>query len=557
MRTEVILSWVMFLLSLVLVACTHNDIVGDGVSVDIKNRSLYNEAAYVPSQCYTKTEDADGRIHNPCFTCHIDAVIPNYMDDWDLQRGYTFREYARTNRWSNLFKDRRNAVSAISDAEITEYIRADNYITPEGQLLLASTLKQLPQAWDVDGDGVWNGYIPDCYYDFDSEGFDRDANGKDTGWRAFGYYPLPGTFWPTNGSTDDVLIRLPKDFRMLREGVFDRETYKVNLLIVESLMKQKTIESFAIDETRYGVDLDKDGQLATAEQIVFDYAPRDGRQMSYVGMAKAKHHAIAAGLYPVGTEFLHSVRYVDVDKEGKVHLSPRMKELRYGKKVRWMSYSDHRRIADEEMQDRRAFPDRLEVFIGDAERGISNKRGWRYQGFIEDASGALRPQSYEENLQCIGCHANIGVLADSTFAFQRKFEKDSFQEGWFHWSQHGLNGIKEPKTPDGRFEYTLYLQENHAGDEFRANTEIVQQFFNGEALDHDAVEQLHHNIAHLLFPSPSRALELNKAYKVIVNEQSFIYGRDATLMPLIEVHKELNDEQKTGIVSPVRYEKSL
>ena len=63
------------------------------VTVDIKNRSLKNQAANIPSQCYTKTEDADGKVHNPCFNCHISSTEPNYLDDWDLQKSYAFPEY--------------------------------------------------------------------------------------------------------------------------------------------------------------------------------------------------------------------------------------------------------------------------------------------------------------------------------------------------------------------------------------------------------------------------------------------------------------------------------
>jgi len=233
-----------------------------------------------------------------------------------------------------------------------------------------------------------------------------------------------------------------------------------------------------------------------------------------------------------------------------------MKELRYGKKVNWASYSDHQALAEEELKEAHDFPDRLEVFIGDAERGVSNKRGWRYQGFIEDENGALRPQTYEENLLCIGCHASLGALADSTFVYQRKFEHGTFQNGWQHWSQKGLKGVREPKTADGRDEYTLYLKENHAGDEFRNNDEVKAKFFYEDGtLKESEVKKLHKDITHLIFPSQKRALKLNKAYKVIVDEQSFIYGRDATIRPAQNVHKEVEADESTGIKKPVRYDK--
>ncbi len=537
----------LFIIALTLFGCGDST-ESKPLHVDIKSKRLVNESPNIPSQCYTKTEDENAKVHNPCFNCHTDAKEPNYIVDWNLQEEYSFREYLKKNHWSNLFKDKSEAVSKISDTDILQYIQKENYTS------LAGKLKNLSKEWDIDGDKKWDGYIPDCAYNFDNEGFDKDAKGSYTGWRAFAYYPFLGTFWPTNGSSDDVLIRLPMDFRMDREGHFDLETYKINLLIVEALIKQKSILSFAIDEKKYGVDLDKDGQLGTAEQIKFEYNPKNAQYMSYVGLAKKKNYKIAAGLYPLGTEFLHSVRYLDVDANNSIKMSSRMKELRYGKKVGWATYSDHKALIEEKLKGRHNFPDRLEQFIGDAERGISNKSGWRYQGFIEDEHGELRPQSYEENLNCIGCHSSLGALADSTFVFQRKLEEDSFRDGWFHWSQKGFKNIKEPKTPDGRYEYSLYLQENGAGDEFRGNTEVKEQFFNKDGTVKNAeLELLHQDISHLLLPSPQRALLLNKAYKVIVDEQSFIYGRDANVKPVKNVHKELKAEQKTGVENPVRY----
>jgi len=325
-------------------------------------------------------------------------------------------------------------------------------------------------------------------------------------------------------------------------------------LIVESLIKQKSIKTFDIDEKKYGVDLNKDGSLSIVNKISFEYDPRNGKKMSYVGLAKKKGYKIAAGFYPVGTDFLHSVRYIDLDGNNSIKMAPHMKELRYGKKVSWATYNDHQALIEEELKESHDFPDRLEIFIGDAQRGVSNKRGWRYQGFIEDENGELRPQTYEENLLCIGCHASLGALADSTFVFQRKFDYNSFQHGWFHWSQSGLKGIKEPKTPDGRDEYTLYLKENGAGDEFRENDEVMKKFFNKDGtLKDDEVQKLKTDITHLIFPSQKRALKLNKAYKVIVDEQSFIYGRDATIKPVKNVHKDVKEEQSTGVKKPVRY----
>jgi len=490
----------------------------------LQSKALSNEAAYIPPQCYTKTIDSQNRVYNPCFTCHQDSTAPNYNNDADLQQSYAFPEYALINHWTNLFKDRSQEVAAISDAEILAYIRTDNY------KLLIDKLSNNAQ---------WDGFVPDCYFNFDAEGFDRDTVGNYTGWRAFAYYPFPGTFWPTNGSTDDVLIRLSPEFQQNDSGEFDLQIYKLNLAIVEALIKRQDVAIFPVDERQYGVDLDKNGQLTTATKIVYDWAPLQRRYMSYVG--KAKQKKLAAGLFPLGTEFLHSVRYIDIDKQNNIKMAARMKELRYARKASWRNYGQLEDLALDEIKEADDFPDRLDQIIGNMEHGVSNKHGWILQGFIENAQGDLRPQTYEEQVFCVGCHSTIGATTDGMFAYARKLPGET---AWYHWNQKGLKNLPEPEYN----EYSLYLEKNGAGDEFRANNEIIQAFFNQDgSLKPEMLNKLHNDISLLLWPSPARALQLNKAYRVIVQEQSFKQGRDATIIPPENVHRKVEEDQITGI----------
>jgi hypothetical protein len=527
---------------------------------------INNKGAYVTSQCYTKTLDNNGTIHNPCFSCHINSKLPNYVDDWNFQQESSFGEYTKINRFTNLFKDRSSLVAQISNEEILSYVRENNYMQ-KGQILLANKLQNPPQEWDINSDGKWSGYIPDCYFNFDAEGFDKAQDGNFTGWRAFGYYPFLGTFWPTNGSTDDVLIRLPREFMLDENSSFNLATYKLNLSIVESLIKQKNISIDETDEQKFGIDLNQNGILDKATEIVFRWAQPSydsgtGKitnfSMSYVGLAKnlltANSYLIAPGLYPKETEFLHSVRYIDADESG-INMAPRMKELRYAKKTSWITYAEISNATLTDIKEKDVFPDRLRAIVGNSEYGALNNLGWIYQGFIEDAKGELRPQNYEETLYCIGCHSGIGAIVDSTFVFQRKFDNTHFQKGWYHWTQdpNGLKNIKEPKTPDGRNEYSLYLEVNHAGDEFRTNDEVKEKFFdvNGTLMQAD-LDILKNDISHLLYPSVQRARELNKAYKIIVEEQSYIYGRDAHTKPIESVYKEITTTT-TGVSIPIKY----
>lgn len=529
--------------------------IEQNTSISLTSKSIINnQAAYITSQCYTKTEESNGKLHNPCMNCHVNSKRPNYMDDWDLQEDLPFNEYTKVNRFSNLFKDRTDAVGAINDENILNYIRKGNYINDKNQIILAEQLKDLPATWDFNADKKWDGYMPDCYFNFDTEGFDRNPKGDFTGWRAFGYYPFLGTFWPTNGSTDDVLIRLSKPFQTL-DGKLDKTVYKVNLAIVEAMIKETNITIEAVDESKWSVDLDKNGVLNTTTQITYQWAPLQNEYMSYVGDAKklydeGKLH-IAAGLYPENTEFLHTVRYIDVDETTQnIAMAPRMKELRYAKKYGWNTYGQIENGMMSEIKEKEDFPERLRTVLGNVEEGLDNGYGWKYQGFIEDKEGYLRPQTYEETLYCIGCHSTIGAIVDSTFVFPRKFDHKQAQMGWSHWTQlkEGFKNIKEPMLADGRYEYSLYLQNNHSGDEFRANSEVMEKFFESNGtLKQVEIEKLHHSIAHLIVPSTKRVIELNKAYKVIVEEQSFIYGRDAHIAPTQNVHEEVEVDQKTGL----------
>ena len=292
---------------------------GPVAALDLADDTLANPTAYIPPQCYTRTLGAGGAAHNPCYACHVASKAPNYVNDAELQLNHAFPQPAQDNHWINLFKDRSLAVHLIGDDEILRYIRKDNYRAGD-VLLLAERLRRLPAGWDVDGNGRWDGYVPDAWFHFDESGFDRAPDGRYTGWRAYAYYPFLGTFWPTNGSTDDILIRLAAPFREDAQGRFDIGVYRINLAIVEAVVKRADVPLPPTEERRYGVDLDGDGSLGTARRVRYDWQPLTGRFMHYVGRAgllqrEGRLH-LAAGLLPEGTEFLHSVRYVDPGADG-------------------------------------------------------------------------------------------------------------------------------------------------------------------------------------------------------------------------------------------------
>ncbi|MBT8348245.1 MAG: hypothetical protein KJP24_02175, partial [Sulfurovum sp.] len=507
--------------------------------------------AYITSMCYTKTKDeTTNTVFNPCYSCHTKGQIPNYYNDTNLQIEYNFPAEMMKNPFTNLFKDRSTQVAAMTDSETLEYVRESNYLNSEEDILPALDLP-------ID----WKGYRPDCYFNFDDDGFDQDPKGKYTGWRAFRYFPFLGTFWPTNGSTDDVLIRLDPLFSQDKNHTFSKEIYMLNLAIVESLVKQKEIAlSSVIDEKVYGVDLNSNGILDRALSI-------SPMITSYVGLANLslgeKKVHLAQGLFPENTEFLHTVRYIDWDdKREEIGMSARMKELRYAKKYTWKRHGQIQRAAESELWESLALDSseaQTALYKGNYEEGLRNEIGWVYQGFIEDKEGKLRPQTHEETIACMGCHSHLGATTDSTFAYVRKFEgvnQDQNDHGWNHWSQKGLNGVNEPVVKyvnhGKQYEYSFYLQNNHSANEFRDNDEVQSHFFDDNgSIRQEKINELREDITLLLFPSKERALGLNKGYKAIVEEQSYIYGRDTHIKPMKNVYKMIKEGQVTGIVKPI------
>ncbi|MBZ4417094.1 hypothetical protein [Myxococcus sp. RHSTA-1-4] len=466
-----------------------------------------NREAPIPSMCYTKTEG----VSNPCWTCHTGGVGDNVMDDEALQAEYAFSDVGQTNQWTNLFTDRSAAMADISDGEVLEYIRQDNY-TPLRAALLGRP-------------GGFKGWVPDLDLarGFDADGFARDGSG----WRAVRYKPFLGTFWPTNGSTDDVFIRLPEPFRRDTEGHPSVEVYRLNLAVLEAAMtvdpalqdvKQGRRRVEPVDERVGGVDLDGDGVLEAGVEEV------RGLPSHYVGGAAKV--AVRKHYYPVGTEFLHTVRYVDPD--APTLLSMRMKEVRYSRKDE--EHQDLRVRSFYQEEREKKLQGRLPVFAGNPELGLVNEFGWRLQGFIEDARGRLRVQTMEEHTFCMGCHTNLGVTVDQTFGFPRKVPG---KEGWRHQDLRGIPDV--PQAGHAKPEVLTYFERVKGGDEFRANDELLSRFFAGGALDEASVLRAakggDRDLAWLVTPSRERALALGRAYMALVREQGFTKGRDTLLAP--------------------------
>lgn len=410
-------------------------------------------APWIPPHCYLRS-DAEQPI-NTCYTCHQRARRPHTLDDSELQVVYDFPGPAQINGWTNAGRPLPTA-----DHSLDSYVRTANLRGPA-------------DSWGA-------------YFDFDDGGHDRSPSGDLSGWRAYTARPFPG-FTPADGSWGDVLIRLPKGLRAHAE---------LNLAILDAVLHRRDIAIPPSDERTHRVDLDLDGHLGTATQITYRFSPRE-RPMRWVGTAE---HPPTPGLFPVGTEFLHSVRYLDPTEP--VQMASRLKELRHLEKTRWQTMAELAAGTAAEEAERQAQPDQLEPPVGDPEQGLATGNGWRLRAWIEAKDGTLRPQTTAELTSCVGCHGGIGRNTDAIFSYERR-------AAWGHsrtWSGPG-----DAIRADGRAEVAVWK----------------------EATGRD-----------LALPSPDEARALNLAYHRLVQEQSFERGRD--LMPGQRFWETVKPLQPTG-----------
>lgn len=472
-------------------------------------QTVYNREGIIPPQCYTRTE---GR-YNPCYVCHQNSIEgrENQMNDGDLQVAYSFSDEGLTNHWKNLFEDRTDRVAAISDEDILQWIAQDNYSN------LATRLQQAKfEGWIPDLKGLEKGAAA-----FDDEGFAKDGSH----WVAFNYKPMPSTFWPTNGSTDDVMIRLPARFRENSKQQYSRDIYKANLAILEARLKGlPRISSLPIDEKVVGSDLNGDGALTLIHEVT--------SVKNFVGAAKEYFNDDYQ--YPQHTEFLHTVRYVGIDDNNNISVSTRMKEVRYMKK--WQEYSKPTLARYYQLEAYEKEAGHLPGYTKLGHYGLDNGMGWAIQGFIEGKDGQLRTSTYEENFFCMGCHNSVGATIDKTFSFPRKVDGAA---GWGYIDLRKMHDAPNMGETDG--EYLTYLKRVGGGGEFRNNPEMYQRWFTGgDKVNEEKIRQAT-SVYELITPSRERALTLNKAYRVIVEDQDFIYGRDATVTPPKNVYDKVDN----------------
>tara|TARA_A200000159_G_scaffold159471_1_gene178149 strand:+ start:3081 stop:4745 length:1665 start_codon:yes stop_codon:yes gene_type:complete len=523
-KTSISLSTVILLSTLLISACNDESALqnsaqdtdypyseGDDIPAlaYMEHNEVYNPESVIPPQCYTKTNGKN----NPCYACHQSydksENRPNQMGDGTLQGNYEFSDVGLTNSWKNLFVDRRELIADISDKAILDYIGEDNYT--------ASTENGLPAEMQIK------------QLSYPDEAFGEHGIANDgSGWVAYNYKPFPSTFWPTNGSTGDAMIRLPAAFQQ-RQGEYSEDVYLANLTLLEMALKDvNTLAVPQLNEMVIGMDLNGDGALSEAVTHI-------QRQSHFVGDASSIE--LSYQLYPQGTELLHTVRYIGVDDEGQIYNAPRMKEVRYMQKALFRSKESLASAYYAEAKDK-AFEKLPQTRYLGEEKGIDNGFGWTLNAYIEDKQGQLRPQHEQELAFCNGCHKTVGSTFDQTFSFARKV---SGAKGWGYINLREIDDVPNINEQEG--EFLTYMKRVGGGDEFRQNAEMLARWFNADGKLNEAKVKQANSVYELITPSPERALALNKAYQTIVKEQSYLFGRDATITEATNVLSEIDAEQ--------------
>lgn len=404
-------------------------------------RPSFNEDPAIPPQCWIETGYG---TQNACLYCHTDYLAQqrhgNALFSSEDQILYNFPSPA-LNRipWRNILFpeeiDLRLAGEgvALPDPADAGYVRHDNWApayargrasggenwfnrdAPDVAFALFPALDPnhlFPfDPADPTGGGT-HGYV-------DPGGFVRDEYSDYTGWRAVNFFPY-ALFTPLTGSVSGIYIRLPRPFRTAN-GAFSVAVYQENLDLVE-----RNIKARPLSETHYQGD--------------------------------ASGIAVRKGFYPVGTEFAHPLHYVDLladgeagtgidgvaAAEGKTYEFPgtrskRLKEMRYMYKWREVTWAEL--AEDEEAEDEE---EGFESFVGREGQGwLDNGAGWILAAYIEDRSGALRPQTTEELVQCIGCHSDVGNTVDAVWSFHRKLPGDP---GWAEMSYGDYRARRPAET---------------------------------------------------------------------------------------------------------------
>jgi hypothetical protein len=146
----------------------------------------------------------------------------------------------------------------------------------------------------------------------------------------------------------------------------------------------------------------------------------------------------------------------------------------------------------------------------------------------------------------MGCHNSVGSTIDKTFSFPRKLD------GAAGWGYINLKGMPDaPNKGESIGEIATYLARVGGGSEFRNNDEMTARWFRPDGTPDPEKLATAKDVYDLITPSPERAIALNKAYRTIVEDQDYIYGKDTVLEPPVNVYDRI-DNENTPTLPPER-----
>lgn len=534
---------------------------------------LPNPYAHIPAQCYIETSAG---TQNACQYCHTDGLANRKFGNntpqagssivlGNLQTEYAFAAFhyphavnGSVTPWTNTLSPEKLHAEVKQIGHDPESWDMATYVRQDNWSAAFARRPGSPKYWDAgvrDPFRLFPGLNP-ADLPADEDGFVRsskdtntffkDQAGYNTGWRSINFVPY-GIFTPLTGSVSGIYIRLPEKFMKNDNEEFDTKLYDANLNLLARAIQDR---------------LDKDDPA------------------HYLGGARDVE--VQPGLYPLETEFAHPLHYVDIKADGSADATSkfpgaralRVKEIRYMYKFQpFNPYYGGPEMKEEEGPAR----------VGINEGWIDNGAGWLLAGYIEDASGELRPQTPSELVQCVGCHSGngpqddiayeeftsgTGNTIDSTWALTRQLPGDN---GWAEMNVMGYTLTKDgprAQRPDpinrrldkGEFQHFLetvvgaslygdmpanledFMNEHIRKDrsynadwpeldtssaqEFQVTQRIRQTLMKeltkrGEHLDKNG------NIAGaLLFPPETQALEGARRYRQVVVMQRYDFGKD-------------------------------
>ena len=533
---------------------------------------MRNPYGHIPAQCYIETA---GGAQNPCQYCHTDGLAKRGFGNNTPQNGHSgflgaitedyafaalnhpFEPNGSINPWTNTLRPETLAAAAKakgydpSPDEVAARLKEDNWSSAYAKR------PGDPRDWDAGLSHPFRLFpgLDPAHLPAQDDGFVRastpqgaffhDGRGWNTGWRAINFVPF-GIFTPLTGSVSGVYLRLPAPFMQDQAGRFDLTVYAKNLDLLADAIGH-----------RLGAD-----------------APK-----AYRGAARAI--PVQPGLYPLGTEFAHPLHYVDASADGTASKfpgarAPRVKEIRYSYKAKRFDPD----YGAPQMKEEAA-----PAYAHRTQGWIDNGAGWLLAGFIEDAGGALRPQTPAELTQCVGCHSGaapqpdtggyglfqsgVGVTVDSSWALARKHPG---ADGWREMDAMGFRaqgeGVGRASRADplnrglGKGEFAHFLDSvvgvslygdmpggveaflratiardrGYTADWPALDLTSARAYLDAQSLRQRLLREMTAKGAHLdangalagafLYPTRAQALDAARRYGMVVATQSYDLGKD-------------------------------